>query len=146
MFFYQSTWLKWLIWSIYLVKLTTLVKMAMGFSQMGHLMPITYLLLTYQPTHLPWCNTYLSTHPPTYLHIYYLPTYLDVLPTYLWHYYNSWSFRMGFRIEKIPKSDKCQENHSINLDNLFVHVSRDWTFKLDLAISTKGMTNYLISG
>jgi hypothetical protein len=82
----------------------------MFFSQMGHLMPITYLLPTshlqfynlptylnvlptYQPTHLPKCDTYLlPTRPPTYLHIYYLPTYipttyiptyLDVLPTYL---------------------------------------------------------------
>jgi branched-subunit amino acid transport protein len=47
----------------------------MFFSQMGHLMAITYLpriynLIIYLPTYLP-------THPPTYM--YYLPTYP---PTY----------------------------------------------------------------
>jgi hypothetical protein len=45
----------------------------MFFSQMGHLMPITYLPPTSHlqfynlPTYLPKCTTFLLTHPPTYL-------------------------------------------------------------------------------
>jgi hypothetical protein len=42
--------------------------------------PPTYLnvIFTYQPIHIPKCNTYLS-HPPTYSHTPYLPTYLPSL-------------------------------------------------------------------
>jgi hypothetical protein len=48
----------------------------MFFSQMGHLMPITYLPLTSQFTYLP-------THPPTYILPTYLPTHLPRCSTYL---------------------------------------------------------------
>jgi hypothetical protein len=49
-------------------------------NQMGHLMPITYLLPTF---HLQFYNlpTCLPTYPPTYnLPTYYLPTYLPTHP------------------------------------------------------------------
>jgi hypothetical protein len=59
----------------------------MFYSQIGHLMPITYLLPN---PHLQSYNlhTYLTTHPPTYYLarcIIYLPTYLHIHPpiTYL---------------------------------------------------------------
>jgi hypothetical protein len=74
-------------------------------NQMGHLMPITYLppptflqptylpptilqptyldvVPTYQPAHVPRCNTYVPIHPPTYLAIHPPTTYL---PTFVLH-------------------------------------------------------------
>jgi hypothetical protein len=63
-------------------------------SQMGHLMPITYLPptshLLLQPTYLPSKMYYLPTNPPTYLDVIptstpiHPPTYLPTIPpTYL---------------------------------------------------------------
>ncbi len=53
----------------------------MFFNQIGHLMPITYLLLTSHlqfTNYLPTQMYYLFTNPPTYLNV--IPTYLPAYP------------------------------------------------------------------
>jgi hypothetical protein len=53
----------------------------MSSSQMGHIMPITYLLPTSHLQLTTYLPTYLPTNPPTYLNVLpiYQPTLIEIL-------------------------------------------------------------------